>query len=53
MANHGLTNDLNNIGYKYLADNIIVDEKELNIHYGFLTKPKTELVEFNTKTQEF
>lgn len=51
-----LTNDLNNIGYKYLADNnIIIDEKELNIHYGFFDKADDfpELVEFNTKTQEF
>lgn len=51
-----LTNDLNNIGYKYLVDNnIIVDEKEVNIHYGFFDKAEDfpELVEFNTKTQEF
>lgn len=51
-----LVNDLNNIGYKYLTDNnIISNEKELVVHYGFFDKAEDfpELIEFNTKTQEF
>ena len=51
-----LVNDLNNIGYKYLKDNnIIASQKELVLHYGFFDKAEefTELLEFNTKTNDF
>jgi hypothetical protein len=55
-AYQSLANDLNNTGYKYLSDNnIITSEKEININYGVFEKAEefSELVEFNTKTDEF
>lgn len=51
-----LASDLNNIGYKYLADNnILATEKEFSFNYGLFEKAEEfpELVEFNTKTDEF
>lgn len=51
-----LTSDLNNIGYKYLADNnILATEKEFSLNYGLFEKAEEfpELVEFNAKTDEF
>lgn len=55
-AYQSLTNDLNNIAYKYLNDNNIISvEKEYSINYGIFEKVEEfpELVEFNTKTTEF
>ena len=54
--NESLAGDLNNIGYKFLKDNnIFATEKEYTINYGFFDKAEefSELVEFNTKTNEF
>ncbi|MDR7370834.1 hypothetical protein [Flavobacterium aquidurense] len=51
-----LAGDLNNIGYKFLKDNnVFATEKEYTINYGFFDKAEefSELVEFNTKTNEF
>ena len=54
--NQSLASDLNNIGYKYLADNnIFTTEKEFTLNYGVFEKADEfpELIEFNTKTNEF
>lgn len=54
--NQSLASDLNNIGYKYLADNnILITEKEFSFNYGLFEKVEEfpELAEFNTKTDEF
>ncbi|CAI2767363.1 hypothetical protein [Flavobacterium collinsii] len=54
--NQSLASDLNNIGYKYLSDNnILITEKEFTLNYGLFEKAEefSELVEFNTKTDEF
>jgi hypothetical protein len=54
--NQSLASDLNNIGYKYLTDNnIFITEKEFALNYGLFEKAEEfpELVEFNTKTDEF
>lgn len=54
--NQSLASDLNNIGYKYLADNnILIAEKEFALNYGLFEKAEEfpELIEFNTKTDEF
>ena len=51
-----LANDLNNIGYKYIKDNnFLSTEKEYTLNYGVFVKSEEfpELVEFNTKTDEF
>ncbi|QGK75038.1 hypothetical protein [Flavobacterium sp. SLB02] len=51
-----LASDLNNIGYKYLADNnILATEKEFSLNYGLFEKAEEfpELMEFNTKTDDF
>lgn len=54
--NQSLASDLNNMGYKYLTDNnILTTEKEFSFNYGLFEKVEEfpELVEFNTKTDEF
>ncbi|MCC9063974.1 hypothetical protein [Flavobacterium piscisymbiosum] len=54
--NQSLASDLNNLGYKYLTDNnILTSEKEFSLNYGLFEKAEEfpELVEFNTKTDEF
>ena len=54
--NESLAGDLNNIGYKFLNDNsIFATEKEYSLNYGLFEKVEEfpELVEFNTKTDEF
>ena len=54
--NQSLASDLNNLGYKYLTDNnILATEKEFSLNYGLFEKVEEfpELVEFNTKTDEF
>ncbi|MFC6267216.1 hypothetical protein [Frigoriflavimonas asaccharolytica] len=54
--NQSLTNDLNNLAYKYIGDNnLITNEKEFTLNYGIFEKADKfeDLIEFNTKTDEF